>query len=133
MTEPTKQLKIVLAGGLEATAKDLEKMGQTLYKDLLKFDVPAVDPAEREAPDGSKAGLVIDWNTLLVTLVSAGGVITTVITAVQGWLLRNREACVTLSIEGDELIISGGGPYTEEQKQAIDLWLSRHKGYVLPQ
>ena len=67
-----------------------------------------------------------------MTLAASGGVLTTVITAIQAWLRDRRSSSVTLKLDGDELILTGGGPYSAQQKRAIDLWLSRHKGYALP-
>ena len=69
---------------------------------------------------------------ILVTLAASGGVLTTVITAIQAWLLHRRSSSVTLKLDNDELTLAGRGPYSVEQKRAIELWLSRHKGYALP-
>ncbi len=131
MPDPNTHLTLTLDGGPEADAKDIEKMAQRLRDELQELEVEAVKFAEKQAPDGSKAGLDIDWTTLLVALAASGGVLTSLIAAIQAWLLRNQESSVTMKIGGDELTIAGAGPYSEEQKQVIAQWSSRHKGYVL--
>jgi hypothetical protein len=47
-------------------------------------------------------------------------------------MLRNKECSVTLTFGEDSLTIDGPGPYSDEQQKAIDRWLARHRGYVLP-
>jgi hypothetical protein len=131
MPDPTTRLTLTLDGGPEATAEDVEKLARRLRDELLELEVEAIEPSEKKAPDGSKVGLALDWTTLLVTLAASGGVLTTLIAAIQAWLLRNRETSVTMKTGADELTIAGAGPYSQEQKQAIEQWLSRHKGYVL--
>jgi hypothetical protein len=125
------QLTLRLDGGPGADKEAREGLGRSLRRDLLETDVETVEPAEKEAPAGSKAALALDWNTLLITLVSSG-TLTAVIAGVQAWLLRNRECSVTVGEGEDMLTISGAGPYSDEQKAIIERWLKRNKGYVLP-
>lgn len=132
MADSTLRLTLTLDGGPEATAEDLESLAHSLRGDLLELDVQAVDLARGEAPAGIRGGPAIDWTTILVTLAASGGVLTTVITAIQAWLVHRRSSSVTLKVDDDELTLAGPGPYSAEQKRAIDLWLSRHKGYALP-
>jgi len=127
----TLQLTLTLDGGPEASAQDLKGLAQRLRDDLLESDVEAVEPAEKETPAGSKAGLGIDWTTLFVTLAASGGVLTTLIAAIQAWLLRNQASSVTVKLGDDELTLTGAGPYSEEQKRVLALWESSHKGFVL--
>jgi len=132
MANSTLRLTLTLDGGPEASAEDLESLAYSLRDDLLELDVQAVDLARGEAPAGTRGGPAIDWTTILVTLAASGGVLTTVITAIQAWLVHRRSSSVTLKVDDDELVLTGGGPYSAEQKWAIELWLSRHKGYALP-
>ncbi|MCP4541176.1 MAG: hypothetical protein GY832_28920 [Chloroflexi bacterium] len=128
---PDTTLTLTLDGGPEATAEDMEELSRRLRDELMELEVEAVKPSTKKAPEGTKVGVAIDWTTLLVTLAASGGVLTTLIAAVQAWLLRNQETSVRVKIGDDELAISPG-PYSKEQKQAIEKWLNHHKGYVLP-
>jgi hypothetical protein len=130
MSDPTTHLTLTLDGGPEATAEDMEELAQRLRDELVELDVEAIEPSSKEAPEGSKVGVAIDWTTLLVTLAASGGVLTTLIAAIQAWVLRNQNTNVVAKIGDDELTIPPG-PYSKEQKQAIEQWLSRHKGYIL--
>jgi hypothetical protein len=124
-------LTLTLEGGPETDAQDIQQWHQSLRRDLLMTNVESVEAAKADVPKGSKSGLAIDWNTLLITLAS-GGTLVTVIKAVQAWVLRNQACSVTLNIDEDTLTIDGPGPYSEQQQAAIDQWLARHKGYELP-
>ena len=124
-------LTLTLDGDPEATAEELEELARRLRDDLVELDIEAVEPGEKEAPEGSKGGTAIDWTTLLVTLATSG-TLTAIIAAVQAWLLRNQKSSVTVKVGDDELNISGVGPHSEEQKQAINQWLNRNKGFLLP-
>jgi hypothetical protein len=128
MSDP--RLTLTLTGDPDAP-EELEEQARRLRDDLLELDVEAVDPGEKEAPDGSKVGVAIDWNTIFVTLATSG-TLTAIVAAIQAWLLRNKESSVTIKRGDDELVIAGPGPYSEEQKQAIAQWLNRNKGFVLP-
>ncbi len=132
MADSTLQLALTLNGGPEATAQDRESLARRLRDDLLELDIEAVEPGKKKAPAGSKAGPAIDWTTLLVTLAASGGVLTTLIAAVQSWLLRSQASSVTVKLGDDELTLTGTGPYSEEQKRVLALWENRHKGFVLP-
>ena len=75
-------------------------------------------------PANTKAGDVIEWGKLLLTLVS-GGAITALFGTLQAWLTRDDRRCVTLEINGDKLQVTGIS--SAEQKQLIDAWLNRHR------
>jgi hypothetical protein len=125
------KLMLTLEGGPETDAETLQQLNQSLRRDLLETDVEAVESAEAKLPAGAKSGLAIDWNTLIITLVSSG-TLSALIVAIQAWMLRNKECSVTLTFGEDSLTIDGPGPYSDEQQEAIDRWLARHRGYVLP-
>ncbi len=112
---------------------DLESTNppEPLSRDLSAalLEQPAVRSVEHLTPKT----LEIDWNTLLVTLAASGGVLTTLITAVQGWVKSRQEVSVTITLDGDTLTIDGRGPYSEKQQAAIDTFLARHRGFVLPE
>ena len=123
-------LTLTLTGGPGADDEELQDQAQRLRDDFMELDIEAVEFGRKEAPFGSKSGLAIDWNTLLLTLATSG-TLTALIAAIQAWLLRNRESTVTIKRGDDELTIAGPGPYSEEQKQAIAQWRNRNKGCLL--
>jgi hypothetical protein len=97
----------------------------------LELDVQAIEPAKERSSDESKSGLAIDWTTLFIAFIASGGVITTIIGTIQSWLMRNQTSNVTLKMDGDELTITGAGPYSKEQEKAIQLWLNHHKNIMV--
>lgn len=78
-----------------------------------------------KAPDGTRAGGDIPaWGSLLVTLASSSGVLPAIIGNVKSWLKPDENRTVTLEIDGDKLQVTGIS--SEQQRELIDAWLSRH-------
>ena len=80
---------------------------------------------KNEKPKKAKAGDPITWGTLLLTLAASGGVLTTLINALQSWLTRHDRHKLSLEIGSDKLEVTGIS--SEEQRRVIEAWLSRHK------
>ena len=59
-------------------------------------------------------------------LLGSGGVLVTVVTAIQAWLLRHKEAIVTVKLGEDEMTIKGSDP--KDAKRLTDAFLKHHKG-----
>jgi len=131
MIDQTTQLRIKIDPGPDASDEELENLTRQLREELIELDIGSVDLGLADGtPAGSKSGLPIDWTTLFVTLAASGGVITTMITAIQAWLIRHYGRSVTLEIGGDKLHVTDLS--SEEQQRLINAWLSRHRGFVLP-
>ncbi len=127
MTDRETRLVLNIDAGPEADAEELAELTRQLREDLLHLDVETVDLAHAgEAPTGTKAVDPVTAGTLLVTLAASGGVLTTLINALQSWLTRHERRGVTLEIGGDKLDVTGIS--SEEQQRLIDAWLSRHRG-----
>lgn len=124
------QLLIDLEIGPETDAEGLAESTRQLRSELLELDVESADfVAAGPAPRRAKAGLPIDWGKLILTFAASGGVLTTLINVLQSWISRRRECSIVLEIDGDRLEITGTP--TKEQQRLIDLWLSRHRGFVI--
>jgi len=82
-----------------------------------------------ETPTKAKAGDPITWGTLLLTLATSGGVLTTLINVLQAWLNRNERYSLKIKIGNDELEVTGIS--SEEKQRLIEAWLSRQKGFVV--
>lgn len=130
MSEEMRQVLLNIDAGLEADIEELEKLTQQLRAELLELDIDdaALVHAE-EVPKDNKSGDPISWGTLLLTFAASGGIFTTLITLFQSWSTRHERSKVVLEIDGDKLEITGNP--TDEQKRLIEVWLSRHKGYLL--
>lgn len=115
--------------------EDAQQSAEALSCDLRAalLERPEIQMVEtRELPpEMALKGAAIDWNTMLVALVS-GGALSALIAALQAWVQTRRHVSVTVELDGDTLTIDGRGPYSEEQRRAIEQFLARHKGFVLP-
>jgi hypothetical protein len=124
------QLLIDLEVGPETDAERLAETTRQLRRDLLELDMETADfVAAGSAPQRAKAGTPIDWGKLLVTLTASGGGLTTLINVLQSWINRRQQSSIALEIDGDRLEITGTP--TEQQQRLIDLWLSRHQGFII--
>ncbi len=120
------QLTITLNAEPDIDTEDLERLTRQLRDELLELDVQADFVTGGPAPTNAKAGEVIEWGALLLTLAASGGVITTLINAIQAWLTnRNQPATVTVEMGGDKLQITGNP--SPEQRRLIEAFLHRHR------
>jgi len=130
MIDQTAQLMLNIDAGPEADAEELEQLTRQLRGELTELDVETVNLIRGgAAPRGAKVGDPITWGALLVTLIASGGVLTTLIGALQSWLTRHERRSVTLEIDGDKLEVTGIS--SEEQQRLVNAWVSRHTGIVI--
>ena len=120
------QLIVTLDATPDTDAEDLERLTRQLWDELSELDVQADLMTSGSAPVNTKAGDVIEWGALLLTLAASGGVITALINTIQTWLTnRNQPATVTVEIGGDKLQITGNP--SPEQQQLVKAFLHRHR------
>jgi hypothetical protein len=119
----------------EDDAEDLQRLTRQLLQSINKLDVENVNLVkEGEVPKGAKAGDIVAWGSLLVSLVTSaaagsGGVLPTLINTVQSWLTRRQEKRrITIEMGGDKLELSSIS--SDEQKRLIDTWVSRQEGKI---
>lgn len=125
MADVTKEVILHIDTNQETDAQELEHLTQQLRNELLELNVESADLVQAgEKPSQAKVGDPISWGTILVTLLATGGVVTTLINAIQSWLTRNERRSITLEIDGNKLQITGIS--SEEQQQLIDAWIKRH-------
>jgi hypothetical protein len=130
MKDQTTQLMLNIDAGPEADEEELEWITLRLREELRELDVEDIDLVRMgEIPDRAKAGDPITWGALLVALTASGGVLTTLINAVQSWLTRHEQRSVTLEIGGDKLELTGIS--SQEQQWLANAWISRHTGIVI--
>ena len=126
MSRNTTQLTVTLDAEPDTDAEDLERLTRQLRDELSELDVQADLVTSGPAPANTKAGDVIEWGTLLLTLAASGGVITALINAIQAWLTnRTQPATITIEIGGEKLQITGNP--SPEQQRLIEAFLQRHR------
>lgn len=120
------QLIVTLDAEPDTDTEDLERLTRQLREELSELDVQVDLMTGGPAPTNAKAGDVIEWGTLLLTLAASGGVITTLINAIQTWLTnRNQPAAVTVEMGSDKLLITGNP--TDKQQRIIEAFLHRNR------
>jgi hypothetical protein len=111
---------------------DVEKLSeltQQLREEIDELDVEKVDliKSKEELPKGAKAGDVVAWGSLLVTLAASAVsvVLPALINTLQSWLTRHGRRSMTIVMGEDKLEVTGIS--SEEQKRLIEAWMSRQK------
>ena len=127
-SEKTAQVTLFIGSDsdFETDPEDLEEeFTKSLRLEILSLDVDAVGLLNAvESPNKTKVGDPISWGVIIVTLLATGGVITTLINAIQAWLTQNERRSITLEINGDKLQITGIS--SAEQKRLMDSWIDRN-------
>ena len=109
---------------------EIAKLSQQLRSELLKLNIENVDYHRKEnLVNGTKAGDIISWETLIITLAASGSVISTLINFILGWVKRNEGRGVTLELNGNKLEVTGLS--ANEQKELVEIWLKRNSGVLL--
>ena len=122
--------QIVLSKDEDDAEYDFAKLSQQFRDELLKLKVENVDYQFKDGDiKGAKTGNVISWETLLITLATSGGVISTFVNFLLGWIKRNEGRSVTLELNGNKLEVTGLSQ--SEQKELIEVWLKRNGGILL--
>jgi hypothetical protein len=109
----------------DAEPDEAERFGRQLRAELAQLDVTAVGPMVGAAvPVGAK-GNAVDWGSLLVTFSAAGGVFTSVIAVLRGWLARHGAAqSIKITIDNDTIEL--GRASEQEREELINSWVRRH-------
>ncbi len=127
MADQPAQLMLRIDASPGAEDEERGELARQLRQELCELDVNSVDFARAASAPARAKGDPVTLGTLLVTLAASGGVLTTLINAVQSWLARQERTSVTLEIGGDKLSITGVS--SEEQRRLIAAWLRRQKAH----
>ncbi len=130
MTIEATKLLIKINPSPDVDLEELEKLTRKLRQELLELDIESADfVVQGEKLVGAKAGDPINWGTIIVTLLAAGGVATKLVDLSQTWLTYNQQQSIILEIDGDKLEVKGIS--TEEQQKLIDMWIERHNKKII--
>ena len=110
-----------------AEVEELAELTGQLRRTLLELDVDAVEPVPTgQAPPDTKAVEALALGGLLVSLVNASGLLSSVVETIQSWVVGRGPRSVRLELDGDVLEISGVS--SRRQDELIKVWLDRHAG-----
>ena len=124
MTEQKVQLMLNIDAGPETDDEELEQLTRQLRGELLELDVEAVDLVSKgKAPKHAKAGDLIAWGQLLLTLAASGGVFVTLINMLQYWLTR-QGVSIEMDINGNKVKLTSSKSSKEELQRLIDTYIA---------
>lgn len=115
----------VTVKGISIDNEEIDISMQQLLQELQELDVEGIKYNKTDAPAGTKSDVAISLGTVIMTIIASGGVLTSVINAIQTWLVAKRNHSVVLEIDGDRLELTGVSD--DDQKKLINIWINRHK------
>jgi hypothetical protein len=126
MTAAGRTARVLLTADQEADAQEIAQLLERLRTEVAEHEYDLVaDPAVAPAPGGAKAVDPASVNSFLIALAASGGVLTSLIGVLQGWLLRSSARMLVVEIDGDRLELVGAT--SAERRQLTNAWLSRHE------
>lgn len=127
MKDKSIELKLNITADVAADDEeraDLARQTRDELRELRSVEKIEALPAGK-TPARSKAGLSPqDWQSLLLTLAASGGVLTTLINALQNIVTSRAGHVFTLEINGDKVSITGN--LSRKDRDLIREWLIRH-------
>ena len=125
MTESAPSVLVAVHGEAGADDEETSLLAERLRGALVdsEFDVGSAPP-EHDPEPGAKVVDPVSVSALVVALVASGGALTSLVEAVQAWLLRSSARRVVLEIDGDRLELDG--VTSQERRLLTAAWLERH-------
>jgi hypothetical protein len=121
--EQTTSLRLEVGADENLDAEELVAITDELQEELLDANVNDVRTlASGEPPTGAKAGEVLEFGTLIVTLSPI--ILESVVGIVRSWVSRRGSRSIKMKIGEDTLEMSG--LTSQEQSRLIEEWLERN-------
>lgn len=114
---------VTVQGDAGADDQETAVLAERLRAELADFEFE-VGGLGLAAEPGAKAVDPVSISALVVALAASGGALTTLVEAVQAWLLRSSARRVVLELDGDRLELDGVS--SQERRMLTAEWLARH-------
>jgi hypothetical protein len=125
MDVPLHTIKLSVQFSEECDSEEFEAASRDLYRELLEIDLENVEYlAAQDIPSGAKAGDVVSWGTIILTLIASGGVVTTLLSVLNTWLQGHNNSKILLESQGEKIEISG--KLNKKKYEIIKEWLKAH-------
>lgn len=119
------RFEILVKSGSPGMAADQESL-LSLYDDLrLALPTGNIEARPSDVPAGAKSATALSLTDFILTLGSAGGLLTTLVAICKDWLMRQQGHSIVITQGADKIEITG--PSTEEQRRLVDAWIERHE------
>lgn len=104
-----EQQLFVTVGADDADPEEIADLTRSLRRELLNLDIEDAAFAQGAAlPEGAKSAGAIDWNTVILTLIGSGGVVSSLVMVLNSWVQRNPQTKLHLTLpDCGELKIEG--------------------------
>jgi hypothetical protein len=117
------QVLLTVDAGQDANNAETAELTARLQEELGEHGFDAV-ALPSTAPPGAKGVGASDIAPILVALAASGGVLTTLLGMLQGWLVRNSGSQIEVEVDGDRIVL----PADDETRQRVlDFFLARHE------
>jgi hypothetical protein len=123
MRDGAVSARVQVGGPADADADEIDRLAHSLREELLQTDLEDVRPVSiGSAPEGSKAGEVVQLGVLLVAVAPTA--LQAVVDAIRRWRERQHGASVTITLDGDSIELGRATP--EQQDELMHAFLTRH-------
>jgi hypothetical protein len=123
--QETRQVVLRLSTIGEVAEDERETITRRLRRELLDLDVDSVTSLpSADLPPNAKAD-PFTVGALLLSLTASGGIITTLIAAINDWLGRHQDVShISVTIEGDTLEIDRAT--ASQRREIMQAYIDRH-------
>jgi Effector Associated Constant Component 1 len=117
------QLELTISGDEDGNVDD--GVVASLFDELREL-IPSADVSRKRAavPKSAKSGVAFSICQLIVAASASGGVLATLVSAIQAWVLRQHGHSISIELDGDKLEIHGAS--SSEQARLINTWVEKH-------
>jgi hypothetical protein len=129
MSEEQVRVRLSIDSGPDGDEEEVSELTRQLrreFEEIRGLDTCEIEDVSAGMAPARAKGDPATLGALLMTLLASGGVLVTLINAIQFWLTRRDRVSVTVEVGGDKLALTGVS--SEQQQQLIEVFLSRHKG-----
>jgi hypothetical protein len=100
-----------------ADPERLEQLTARLRRDLQELDVESVEPAPAgQAPEGARAGDLVELGTLLVSMSTAPAVLGAFVAGLRSWLSYKSSREIEVEYEGVKVRMKGSTSQADVQQ-----------------
>jgi hypothetical protein len=108
-----------------AESAELDRLTRLLRDELNALDVEGVELVTTAAPNSAKAFGLVEIGSIVISVAGRRALVA-VVDAVRSWAGRSRGRTAKLTLNGDEIELTGIS--AEQQERLIDAWLTKTHG-----
>ncbi len=115
------EIQLIISDDNVSNPQEFFNITTVLLRDLTEAQIRCTRLPSEEKVEHTKGTEIYEFNSLLVTLLASGGVITSFLNIINSFLSHKKDRSVTIKIGENELSIND--LTKKEKEQYVKLWL----------